>query len=107
MQRFLKKNGKMLDPSFIFTFRCDRSHKLWNTLSTGRYILSIPYAGYAGMLLNINGMFIMREVVVKFRSEPALTAKIMYSRVCGSYQEIGLQLTGKLLNPKFLVVKLK
>ena len=62
----------------------DRSHKLWNTLSNGRYILSIPYAGYAGMLLNINGMFIMREVVVKFRSEQALAANFYVYVKAGS-----------------------
>jgi hypothetical protein len=30
----------------------DRNHKLWNIVSTERYIL--PYAGAAGMLIHIN-----------------------------------------------------
>jgi hypothetical protein len=38
----------------------DRNLKLWNIVSTGRYILHI--AGAAGMLLHINGKFIMRKL---------------------------------------------
>jgi hypothetical protein len=37
----------------------DRNHKLWNIVSSERYIL---HAGAAGMLLHINGKFTMEKL---------------------------------------------
>jgi hypothetical protein len=37
----------------------DRNHKLWNIVSTERYIHFILHAGAAGMLLHMNGKFTM------------------------------------------------
>jgi hypothetical protein len=36
----------------------DRNHKLWNIISSERYVYT-PYVGAAGMLLHINGKFTM------------------------------------------------
>ena len=44
----------------LYQGNSDRNLKLWNIISTGRYILHI--AGAAGMLLHINGKFIMRKL---------------------------------------------
>ena len=38
----------------------DRNHKLWNIVSSERYILH--YAGAAGILLHINGKFTMGKL---------------------------------------------
>jgi hypothetical protein len=40
----------------------DRNHKLWNIISTERYIVYTPYAGAAGMLLHMNGKFTMGKL---------------------------------------------
>ena len=60
----------MMNHWFCVLGNPDRKHKLWNIVSTGRYIF---YAGVAGMLLQINGEFKIGKFcsfVVKFRSQP-------------------------------------
>jgi len=44
----------------------DRNHKLWNIVSTERYIQYTPYAGAAGMLILINGMFNGKIEIISF-----------------------------------------
>jgi hypothetical protein len=69
-------------------------HKLWNIISTKRYIL---HAGSAGMLLHINGKFTMGKLMYmiysKWNRDDYIISKLFSDPllVCSCHTERGIQ----------------
>jgi hypothetical protein len=79
LPNFTKRNSyfrSFLVSSILYQGHHDRRHKLWNIVSSERYILDIYiYIYAAGMLLHIIGKFIMGKLKSSLcRKVPFLTA---------------------------------